>query len=303
MSVILVTGGTGLVGAGIQHVLDSQVNETWIFVGSKDADLTDMDQTIALFKKYNPTHVIHLASLVGGIYANVNKNLDFYRLNHIMNDNVLKCSYDFKVKKVLSCLSATIFSPDQKLPYDESSLVTGPADETHEGYIWSKRMILLLNKMYNQSNRGLFTSFIPCNIFGPGDNFNPQECHFVPAVISRMSNTHGDFIVSGDGKPVRQFIYSRDLGKIIIWLIRNYTDPKPIIVSPSEEYPISAIVNEVARCYNFNHVIKYDNRVMGGEQRRTVSNKKLMDMGDFTFTPLKEALSKTVDWFNDQIKC
>lgn len=304
MKIILVTGGTGLVGTGIQYVLEAKDDEQWIFVGSKDADLTDLHQVIALFNKHKPTHVIHLASVVGGIYKNASRNLDFFRLNNLMNDNVLKCANDFNVKKVLSCLSTTVFSPDSTTPFDENSCVTGSIDKTHEGYIWSKRMNLVLNRLYNQgSNDRLFTSFIPCNIFGPGDNFNPQECHFVPAIIRRMHDAKHDnkpLIVSGDSKPLRQFIYSRDLAKIIVWLLRNYDDPEPVVVSPGadDEVPISTIVEKIAQCYNFTNEIIYDNRTMGGEQKRTVSNDKLIGvMGDFKFTSLGCALDETVRWF------
>lgn len=279
-----------MVGSSLKDVVEPEPTEEWFFAGKDEADLTSMDQTTMLFQKYRPTHVIHLASLVGGIYANRDRNLDFYRLNHLINDNVLWCCYTFNVKKVLSCLSTTIFTPG-------TSSTTGPVDESHEGYSWSKRMILVLNKMYNKLGGGLYTSFIPCNIYGPKDNFNPVECHFIPAIISRMDHAQEEVVIHGDGKPVRQFIYSKDLARIIIWMVRNYTDTEPMIVAPEEEYLISSVVDMVAKYLEFDKGVRYDNKA-GGEQRRTVSNHKLLQhLPHVQFTPLEQGIKETIDWY------
>uniref|UniRef100_A0A146LWM5 Putative GDP-L-fucose synthase n=1 Tax=Lygus hesperus TaxID=30085 RepID=A0A146LWM5_LYGHE len=120
--VVLVTGGTGLVGSAIKEVVktEKRPNETWVFVGSKEADLCDLNQTKALFSKYKPTHVIHLAAMVGGLFYNMSHNLDFFRKNMQINDNVLSVSHEMGVKKVLSCLSTCIFPDKTSYPIDES---------------------------------------------------------------------------------------------------------------------------------------------------------------------------------------
>jgi GDP-L-fucose synthase len=114
LQVILVTGGSGLVGQAIKSVVESspQPDETWIFLSSKDGDLLDPRETKAIFDRHRPTHVVHLAAMVGGLFHNMRANLDFFRDNMLMNDNVLNTSHQFGVRKVVSCLSTCIF-PDQ----------------------------------------------------------------------------------------------------------------------------------------------------------------------------------------------
>lgn len=313
MKKILITGGTGLVGNGIQYILNkedhnNQANEQWIFVGSKDANLTKIKEVNKLFNRYKPTHVIHLAAMVGGLYANMAQNLNFFRINMLINDNVLKCARDFKVKKVFSCLSTCIFSVNDEYPFTEKSSTTGCLDSSNEGYSWSKRMILILNKLYNESqDHCVFTSFIPCNIFGPHDNFKPGESHMIPSMIRRIyeaKRDHKPLTVYGDGTPKRQFIYSRDLGKLIIWFLRNYDEPTSIILSPSveKEYTISEIVTKIAQIYNFNNEIIYDKNKISGQHKRTVCNKKLLQLvNDFEFTPFEQAITETINWFKENV--
>ncbi|KAH9635100.1 hypothetical protein HF086_000821 [Spodoptera exigua] len=151
--VILVTGGSGLVGQAIKTIIDEEKSqnhdgskdETWIFCGSKDGDLRDKAQTDALFERYQPTHVIHLAAMVGGLFHNMAHNLDFFRENMAINDNVLNASYKHNVKKVVSCLSTCIFPDKTTYPIDETMVHNGPPHTSNFGYSYAKRMIDVLN--------------------------------------------------------------------------------------------------------------------------------------------------------------
>ncbi|VVD03820.1 unnamed protein product [Leptidea sinapis] len=235
---VLVTGGTGLVGKAIETVVKEEkqtgahevLNETWIFCGSKDADLRDKVETDALFEKHKPTHVIHLAAMVGGLFHNMAHNLDFFRDNMSINDNVLHASYKYKVVKVVSCLSTCIFPDNVTYPIDETMPHT-----SNFGYSYAKRMIDVLNRGYHEQHGCLFTSVVPCNVFGPHDNFSPSCGHVIPALIRRMDdamrNEEKTFTVWGSGKPLRQFIYSLDIAKLFLWTMRNYDSIEPLILS------------------------------------------------------------------------
>lgn len=319
---ILVTGGTGLVGHGIQDALktDGEIGEEWIFTGSKDADLTKFEEAEALFKKYKPDYVVHLASVVGGLYKNMSQNLNFFITNTLININVLKCCHNYNVKKIFSCLSTCVFDIDDKLPYTEKSSTNGNIHDSNSGYALSKRNIIILNKFFNAAcpmnrtpsphlqQKSLFTSFIPCNIFGPHDNFKPEESHFIPALVRRMHESECEktpLTIYGNGVARRQFIYSLDLGKLIIWLVRNYNDQETIILSPNhdEEYTISEIVNKTASSFNFSQNIIYDTDKDNGVMSRTVDNEKLQQLykkttgNNFEFTPYDQAISETMQWF------
>ncbi|EPZ32781.1 GDP-L-fucose synthase [Rozella allomycis CSF55] len=309
MNVILVTGGSGLVGKGIEWALnhDDQFkklpNETWYFATSKDADLRSKSETEALFAKIKPTHVIHLAAIVGGLFKNMKQKLDMYRDNVLINDNVIHTAHEHKVKKVVSCLSTCIFPDKTTYPINEEMVHNGPPHESNFGYAYAKRMIDVANHAYFDQYGDQFTSVIPTNIFGPFDNFNLQDSHVIPGLIHKCylaQNEGSPFIVSGTGKPLRQFIYSRDLGRLMIWALREYKEIDPIILSVSEqdEVTIKDVADSIVKHMNFKGDYKFDSSKADGQYKKTACNDKLMKLlPGFKFTPFDQAMKETVEWF------
>jgi len=306
--IILVTGGSGLVGKAIETVLnqgEKEDNEEWVFLSSKDVNLLETESTRAIFKKHRPTHVIHLAAMVGGLFANMRANLDFFRNNMKMNDNILNISHEFGVKKVISCLSTCIFPDKTTYPIDESMVHLGPPHDSNFGYSYAKRMIDVLNRGYSQQHGCTFTSVIPCNVFGPHDNFNMQDGHVIPGLIHKAYKAKADetdFPIWGTGKPLRQFIYSLDLGRLFIWAIRNYEDIEPVIfsVDESDEISIAEVAKLVLEAFDFKGNVVYLTDKADGQYKKTASNAKLRKLlPDFKFTPMNEAIEATVKWFND----
>jgi GDP-L-fucose synthase len=171
--VVLVTGGSGLVGKAIEKVVNesNNPNETWYFAASKDGDLRIREDTNKLFERVQPTHVIHLAAMVGGLFKNLRYKVEFYRENVLINDNVMECCRVFKVKKLVSCLSTCIFPDKTTYPIDETMVHDGPPHVSNEGYAYAKRMIDVLNRCYNDEYGCNYTSIIPTNIYGPHDNY------------------------------------------------------------------------------------------------------------------------------------
>lgn len=301
------TGGSGLVGKAIETVLnegEKEENEEWVFLSSKDANLLDTESTRDIFKKHRPTHVIHLAAMVGGLFANMKANLDFFRNNMKMNDNILSISHEFGVKKVISCLSTCIFPDKTTYPIDESMVHLGPPHDSNFGYSYAKRMIDVLNRGYSQQHGCTFTSVVPCNVFGPHDNFNMQDGHVIPGLIHKAYKAKADgtdFPIWGTGKPLRQFIYSLDLGRLFIWAIRNYEDIEPIIfsVDESDEISIADVAKLVLEAFEFKGNVVYLTDKADGQYKKTASNAKLRKLlPDFKFTPMNEAVEATVKWFN-----
>lgn len=306
--VILVTGGSGLVGQAIREFVENEkpVDESWIFVGSKDADLSNIEQTTALFQKHKPTHVIHLAAMVGGLFHNMSHNLDFLRTNIHINDNVLETSFRNGVKKVVSCLSTCIFPDKTSYPIDETMVHLGPPHPSNFGYSYAKRLIDISNKAYFQQHGCLFTSVIPCNVFGPHDNFNLQSSHVIPGLMRKLhqivENGEDKFTVLGSGKPLRQFIYSRDLARLFVWVLRHYQDVEPLILSVDEkdEVSISQAAEQIAEAFGFSGQLLYDTSMADGQFKKTASNAKLRQLNpDFKFTPFPVAIKETADWFKE----
>lgn len=304
--VVLVTGGTGLVGQGIRLVTEQEqnrANEKFVFISSKDADLTSYESTKALFDRVKPTHVIHLAAMVGGLYRNLKYNLDFFRNNIKINDNVLQLSYETGVKKVVSCLSTCIFPDKTTYPIDETMVHSGPPHDSNFGYSYAKRMIDILNKGYNQQHGCHFTSVIPTNVFGPYDNYNIEDGHVLPGLMHKIYLAKRDnkpFVIWGTGAPKRQFIYSLDLAKLFLWVLRKYPEVDPIILSVGEEDEVSIkqAAETVIEAMDFTGEVVQDTSKADGQFKKTASNKKLKQyLPDFKFTPFKQAIKETCDWF------
>jgi len=303
--VILVTGGSGLVGSGIRSVVeqDPRPGETWVFLSSKDANLLSESETRALFDKHQPTHVIHLAALVGGLFANMKANSDFFRNNMKMNDIILEMSHQFKVRKVVSCLSTCIFPDKTSYPIDETMVHNGPPHSSNFGYSYAKRMIDVQNKAYHEQHGCQFTSVIPCNVFGPHDNFNIQQGHVIPGLINKAyeADKNGTaFEIWGTGAPLRQFIYSLDLAKLFVWVLREYEEVEPIILATDEEDEVSIkeVAEMVLEAFKFKGEVKFLTDKADGQFKKTASNAKLRRyLPEFKFVPTKEAIKESVDWF------
>ena len=212
--VVMVTGGSGLVGCAIRDYIDesgAKENESWIFLSSKDGDLRKREDTEKIFQEKKPTHVIHLAAKVGGLFANMNQKVEFFRENILINDNIMECCRIYKVKKLVSFLSTCIFPDKTTYPINEGMLHDGPPHESNEGYAYAKRLIDTMNRAYAEEYGCNFTSIIPTNIYGPHDNFSIKNGHVIPGLIHKCYNAKKDntpFTIWGSGKPLRQFVYS-----------------------------------------------------------------------------------------------
>ncbi|XP_026543508.1 GDP-L-fucose synthase [Notechis scutatus] len=304
---ILVTGGSGLVGKAIQKVIadgEQRPDEKWIFVSSKEADLTNAAETSALFEKHKPTHVIHLAATVGGLFRNLNHNLEFWRKNIHINDNVLQAAFESGVQKAVSCLSTCIFPDKTTYPIDETMIHNGPPHSSNFGYAYAKRMIDVQNRAYFEQHGCHFTAAIPTNIFGPHDNFSIENGHVLPGLIHKvyLAKKNGTNVtVWGTGKPRRQFIYSLDLARLFVWVLREYNEIEPIILSVGEEEEVS--IREAAECIakamDFKGQLLFDESKSDGQFKKTASNAKLRKyLPDFQFTPFNQAVKDMCDWFS-----
>ena len=305
--IVLVTGGSGLVGQGIKAYVESEKgqreNETWIFLSSKEGDLRDRKATEAIFAKYKPTHVIHLAAKVGGLFANLAQKVEFFRENILINDNIMECSRIYKVEKLVSMLSTCIFPDKTSYPIDETMLHDGPPHASNEGYAYAKRLIDTMNRAYAEEYGCNFTSIIPTNIYGPHDNFSIQNGHVIPGLIHKcyLAKKNGTpFEIWGSGTPLRQFIYSLDLAELSVWVMRDYHDPTPITLSVDEsaEVSIKDVALAVAKAMKFEGEVKFDSSKADGQFKKTASNLKLRKFRpDYQFVSMQDGIQKSVDWF------
>jgi GDP-L-fucose synthase len=305
-TVVMVTGGSGLVGAAIKDYIDQTgalPNETWVFLSSREGDLRDRKDTEAIFERHKPTHVIHLAAKVGGLFANMAAKVEFFRENILINDNVMECCRIYKVKKLVSFLSTCIFPDKTSYPIDETMLHDGPPHPSNEGYAYAKRLIDTMSRAYAEEYGCNFTSIIPTNIYGPHDNFNIQNGHVIPGLIHKCYIAKRDgtpFTIWGSGTPLRQFVYSMDLAELTVWVMREYHDPTPITLSVDEcdEVSIRDVALAVAKAMKFEGEVVFDSSKADGQFKKTAANHKLRKLKpDYKFTTMEDGIQKSVDWF------
>lgn len=302
MKNIIVFGGEGLIGKNLQNEIDDIdiSNYNWIFCNRNDADLTNFKETENLYIKYKPYIVINLAAKVGGLYHNLNERVSFFRDNMLLNMNIIELCYKYNVNKLINILSTCIFPDNIDYPITEDKLHNGPPHYSNECYAYSKRMIDVISRAYNKQYNMNIVNLIIGNIYGPYDNFNIKNGHVIPALIHKFYLAHKneqDITIFGSGNPLRQFTYVKDICKLIIWSIDNYNDIQPIILSTEQEISIKDVVNIISTKFNYKGNILYDVFKNDGQYKKTISNKKLLNINNYNFLNINEGIDTTIDWF------
>merc|ERR1712192_161616 len=207
-----------------------------------------------------------------------------------MNDNILEICHKFGVKKLVSCLSTCIFPDKTSYPIDETMVHNGPPHPSNFGYSYAKRMIDVQNKAYHEQHGCNFTSVVPCNVFGPHDNFNIQQGHVIPGLINKAYEAKKNgtpFEIWGTGSPLRQFIYSLDLARLFVWVLRE-----------DDEVSIKEVAEMILEAFEFKGEVKLLTDKADGQFKKTASNAKLRKyLPGFKFVPTREAIKTTVEWY------
>lgn len=295
MRVVLVTGGTGLLGSAIREVAGEA---DFVFVGSKDADLTDWDQTWTLFQRHRPTHVVHLAARVGGLFANQNDPRGFFLDNMSINTNVLEASRKIGADKVVSCLSTCVFPDGAPLPLKPEDIHRGPPHPSNEGYAYAKRMLEVMSRMYAAETGRPYVCVIPTNMYGPNDNFNMRDAHVLPALIHRahLAAASGHPLrIRGTGTPVRQFLHARDAARMVLDVLDRYEDStRPLIMADPREVSTRRVGELVAAEYGIP--LQTDDDPAADGQLRKASLPAVDFFGPCRVT-LETGIRETVAWF------
>jgi len=291
MKRILVTGGNGLVGSCINA--DIKINSEF--------DLRKSDISDEVFKIYNPTHVIHCAAKVGGLGSNMNHKGQFFYDNIMINTNVIESARKHNVEKLVAFLSTCIFPDNVEYPLTESKIHLGIPHNSNDAYAYAKRMADIQIRSYREQYGLNYISVIPTNIYGTNDNFSLEHGHVVPMLIHKLylsQKNNTDFIVWGSGKPLREFIYSKDVAKLSEWALDNYNEVEPIIFTNSHEISIMDLVDLLISEFNFKGKVIFDTTKPDGQFRKPSDNSKLKSyLPDFKFTPIEEGIKESVKWF------
>jgi GDP-L-fucose synthase len=305
---ILITGSSGLVGSAFKQITSQYNNYEFIYSTSETCNLVNYEETFAFFNKIKPNYVIHLAANVGGLYKNMNYKVDILEKNLLINFNVLKCCYSINVEKCICMLSTCIFPDDTTYPIDETMLHKGPPHDSNYAYAYAKRIMEVHCRSYNEQYKTNFSCIIPTNIYGPNDNFSLEDGHVIPSLIHKcyLAKVTGiPFEVRGTGKPLRQFIYSEDLAKIIMELL-DQLNCENLIISPNEEYSISDVSVLIAKEFDYDNNMVFNDNYSDGQFKKTANNIKMISYIsekdiNFEFTTIQEGIKTTVDFFKKNI--
>jgi len=297
---ILVTGSDGLIGSALRKC---ETNEDIFFATRRDADLCNFNETLALFKKTKPDKVIHVAAKVGGIAGNMAYSGDFFRENLLINLNVLESARLSSVGKLVSLMSTCIFPDNAQYPLTYDQLHLGEPHPSNFGYAYAKRMLDVQNKAYKTQYGLNYFCAIPTNVYGPHDNFTLGNSHVVGAMIHKTylaKKNDTSLYVWGSGKPLREFVFSEDVARALMWLINNYNEQEAVIITSGKEDSIMDLVKAVTNSFKFSGEITFDSSKPDGQFKKPSSKEKLNElMPDFKFTELNEGIDQTVKWFEE----
>jgi GDP-L-fucose synthase len=294
MDKILVTGGNGLVGRSFN-------GSDFIKISTKDGDLKDRNIIKEIIQKHNPTGIIHCAAKVGGIMGNTNYPGDFYHDNIMMNTNVIEEARKNGIKKLIFFSSTCVFPDNVEYPLSPEKIHLGPPHNSNYAYAYAKRMGQVQIQSYREQYGVNYFTVIPCNIYGPGDNYDLENGHVIPSLIHKMylaKKNNTDFVVWGSGSPLREFIFSEDVAELTMMLYEKYNGVDPVILSTSEEISIKDIVLMIAEIFEFKGDVIFDSSKPDGQLRKPSDNSVIKEMfPDYKFTPIKEGLRKSIEWF------
>jgi GDP-L-fucose synthase len=304
-SKILITGGSGMVGKSMADIIaNNNYGYEWIFLSSKDCDLTNYEDVDILFNKIKPKYVIHLAANIGGLFKNMREKTKMFKDNILMNENVLSACNKYNVEKGIFCLSSCIYPHNpSKYPMNESMIHESEPHPSNESYGYAKRMMELQCRNYNIEFGRNYICLMPVNLYGPYDNFHLTDSHVIAGMIHRFYNAKKEntkFEMYGTGTPLRQFIYTPDFVKIIIKTLFEHTNIKPINCC-NDEISIKDLTYLIGNLSNYDtqNIIR-DVTKNDGCLKKTISNDYFKSIfPDFEFVSLNDGISKTIKWFNE----
>lgn len=326
---VVVTGSNGMVGTALKRkVSERTMTNTkevfeWVWATREDLDLLDYDMVVKFLGKYNSDRVtvINLAANVGGLFKNMNQNLDMLDSNLTINLNLLKATKKLNISRVINILSTCIFPDEVQYPLLEEYINQGEPHGSNSGYAYAKRVAQIYATLVNESSSHFkYVNFIPTNLYGKMDNYNIRDAHVIPAIIHKCVKLAKDkqqgseLILPGDGEPERMFLYDEDFANVIIDFVchetlRTYKGDYIVCGNTEKSIKIrdlaTTIADKIGKLLDYDVCIKFENDVSGnGQLKKPCSNAKLCKayMDEDLMLPIKDDnmsnnLDDVIEWF------
>ena len=264
----------------------------------QECDLTKSDDVRKLFEENRIDFVFDAAARVGGIYANDVYSAEFIYQNTMIQTNLIHWAYKYFVKKFVFLGSVCIYPKFAETPVKEESILTGELEPTNEAYAIAKIHGIEMLKMYNKQYGFKGVSLMPCNLYGPNDNFHPDNGHVIPALMQKFNNATTESVTCwGDGTPTREFMYVDDLADACLFAIENYSNAELINVGSGQDISIFHLAHKVAALTGYNGKIEWDTERPNGTPKRPLDYNKITEKGWKPNYTLDQGLEKTYLWF------
>lgn len=302
---IYVAGHNGLVGSAIVREIEKQKRYEWIGKSRQDLDLFEEQSVLEFVHTERPDAVIIAAARVGGIAANNAYPVEFLTDNLRIEMNLLRACDRARVSKVLFLGSSCIYPRLAPQPIKEEYLLTGELEPTNEPYALSKIAGIKLVQGYRRQYGRRWISAMPTNLYGPGDNFHPENSHVLPAMIRRFHEAKvsgaESVILWGSGTPRREFLHVDDLAEACIYLVENYDDDVPINVGCGDDVSIKELAELVAEITDYQGRLDWDLSKPDGTPRKLLDTSKIRQLGWSPKIPLREGIEDTYQWYRQNI--
>jgi GDP-L-fucose synthase len=300
-SKIYVAGHRGMVGSAVVRCLRGKGFENLVFRTSAELDLTRQSGVEHFFLHEKPDYVFLAAAHVGGIVANQTYRAEFIYANLQIQNNVIHSAWKVGVKKLLFFSSSCVYPRLCPQPMKEEYLWTGPLEPTNEPYATAKLAGMSMCQAYNDQYGTNFLSVIPTNLYGPNDNYDPQQSHVMAALIQKFQiakiNGYKEVTLWGTGSPRRELMFVDDAADASLFLMQNYEGSKPVNIGVGEDRTIRDLAELVKQVVGYEGGIAFDISKPDGVPRKLLDVSCLQDMGWKAQTDLEEGINKAYDWY------
>ena len=300
---IYVAGHKGLVGSAIVRAIETDGNHNWIGQTRTELDLLDRKAVFEFLAQEKPDAVVIAAAKVGGIHANYRFPVEFLSENLQIQTNLMDGAHAAQIERLLFLGSSCVYPKMAQQPIKEEYLLTGVLENTNEAYALAKISGLKLVQAYRKQYGHKWISAMPTNIYGPGDNFDLENSHVLPALIRKFhdakSQGRNTVTLWGTGTPRREFLHSEDLGRACVFLLEHYDDDVAINVGIGEDIAIKDLAELIKGIVGFGGDIHWDSTKPDGTPRKLLDVTRIRDLGWSPQTELEEGIRKTYEWFTE----
>jgi GDP-L-fucose synthase len=299
---VTVTGGAGFLGSFVVAKLRDRGCQDIFVPRSREYDLVEMESVKRLYRDAHPDMVIHLAARVGGIGANRANPGKFFYDNLLMGTQLMEQGRLSGIEKFVAVGTVCSYPKFTPIPFREEHLWDGYPEETNAPYGLAKKMLLVQSQSY-RAQYGFNSIFLlPVNLYGPGDNFDPEQSHVVPALIRKCleakESGSAEIVCWGDGTPTREFLYVEDCAEAIVLATEKYEGGEPVNIGAGREISIKELVEQIAAITGFQGHMIWDTSKPNGQPRRCLDTSRAREFFGFTAkTDFRDGLKKTIDWY------